>query len=168
MTVQKDILPLQIDCLPRDIQIKICEMNPEHRELFSKVSEDVEISGSHSRMKSLTNIYNSDMVNDGRGNGYFGNYLVELLDDPDKVMKGLSKCKCCVRHQKCRPKSLFDPADYDPNLEGVSRTLFENSENQCQCSCRHHCRFIFNTFAYEPDFLIEDAFNHEDEGIFIS
>lgn len=75
-------------------------------------------------------------------------YYKQNISNPDALVRALSKCKCCVKHQEFRPKHLnnWSTPSFSNN--------FEKNDYCCKCNCRHAsrivCRSCSSTINEEP------------------
>ena len=70
----------------------------------------------------------------------FEDFLVLNVSNPIHAVKVLDTCKCCERHQRCRPKELKKYFE-EPSRPKTAEIIF------CDCPCRHLSRFICRTFV---------------------
>uniref|UniRef100_A0A6C0KYU9 Uncharacterized protein n=1 Tax=viral metagenome TaxID=1070528 RepID=A0A6C0KYU9_9ZZZZ len=142
--------------LPKDLEIKIYEYNPEHRELFSKCFHKIRLNGVKSRLNYLIrNVYYEGTWTS------FTDMLAELVNDQDYMVKILKTCQCCVRHIQNRPKSLEDPSWW------VAASQEPHNTNKCElygcaCTCRQCSRQLVISSWKKDSFL-----DYLDEGYLI-
>lgn len=141
--------------LPVDIKIIIMEYNPEHRRLFKKTFDDIQLNGTFKRLNHLVKIYNTDC--ESYTDGYtehrqfycFAHLLNALVDDHQHLFNNLKKCRCCKRHQTKRPDSLKCRLIYDnPNLGTPYSFAYNADEKNCNCRCRHSMRQLCKSYRH--------------------
>lgn len=118
--------------LPSEICTLIGEMNPEHRERFRGVFDDLE---RISVMRRLDELWVEVSV---AGNHSFYDEFLAQLGDHVQVVSRLIKCKCCSRHQRNKP---FTEGEFNINMPGAF-SMRDFHKRPCLCTCRHHLRFI--------------------------
>ena len=77
---------------------------------------------------------------------YYGNFSNAIydyltLEEATLLLRTLSECTCCQRHQVNRPSRLGDFHRGQSNHHHQ-----EHNEPCCQCPCRHFSRWICRTF----------------------
>ena len=70
----------------------------------------------------------------------FEDFLLLNVSNPIHAVKVLDTCKCCKRHQRCRPKELKKYIE-QPTCQKREEII------NCDCPCRHLSRFICRTFV---------------------
>jgi len=128
------------DTLPIDIINQIYEMNPEHRERFNILKDELQLKGVKARVKYLTILFG--YMHNLRS---FTSLVIEHIPDYDHVMNILNKCKCCKRHMSRRPITVNNPLDYDQLINMNNPGDF--AINRCGCDCRHICRELFHAYG---------------------
>tara|TARA_Y100000816_G_C26085414_1_gene572663 strand:- start:240 stop:662 length:423 start_codon:yes stop_codon:yes gene_type:complete len=111
--------------------------------------DDIKIKGSQSRMNQITNLWLKNRKNNILHNGNYDNYFTTLrnnLDDPQHIISHLSKCKCCTRHMSNIPTTLNDQI-YLNFINNYDYTQMNQDKHECNCTCRHECRFIHRVFS---------------------
>ena len=112
---------------------------------LSNCLDDIKIKGCYSRMEQIVKYWIKKKRENENYDLAYVNYLYYNLQDPQHVVTHLSKCNCCSRHQKNKPKSLND-VNYLNYLSNNNLTNINQDTHSCECSCRHDCRFIHNTW----------------------
>ena len=133
--------------LADDIKIIIMEYNPEHRRLFKKTFDDIQLNGTFKRLNHLVKIYNTDC--DSYTDGYtehrqfycFADLLNTLVDDHEHLFNNLRKCTCCKRHQTKRPA-----IDLTCRLIDDNPNMNDADEKNCNCRCRHNMRQLWRSY----------------------
>ena len=133
--------------LPSELNTLIFEMNPEHREKFDSLVDELKLTAAKKRCARIGKIYESSAPTDT-----YEDCLYDNISDPDVVLEGLSKCNCCSRHASKKPRSINNSGDYT----GYQSINFLR-DLTCQCDCRHNSRFIYHTFVVH-----RDEFNESD------
>jgi hypothetical protein len=106
--------------------------------------DDIKISGCHSRMNNIISNWIEERKN--KEEYYYTTSLHKNLDDPQYIISHLSKCNCCNRHMTNIPTTLYDPL-YLNFINNYDYTQMNQSTHECNCPCRHGCRFIHRTFC---------------------
>jgi hypothetical protein len=80
----------------------------------------------------------------------FVNFMRDMMEIPELAMirmrRVLAECKCCAKHQSRRP--LCQEKKREPDYD-----MFAQSENDCQCTCRHLMRKLES--ALQGDYPLE-------------
>ena len=127
--------------LPREIITNIYEMNPEHREYFSKIQKEIEMNGISSRLHYIRKLAEYKDADDEY-------VMINKVNDYDYMIRKLNECKCCKRHCKNKPKCSKDKGTY---TNGIPRNKIEALfSKKCQCPCRHNSRWLFDIFTESP------------------
>jgi hypothetical protein len=124
--------------LPREIIDEILSFNADHREPYSKCMDDIHTIASVYKARYICNTFDSSNTYVGRS---FIDHIVSIFESRDErisIIKGLSQCECCVRHQEDRPFTLV-----------INRST-PHIDN-CNCICRHVSRFICDTCDVQYD-----------------
>ena len=82
----------------------------------------------------------TDLMNARDLNYTFEDFLLLNISNPIHAVKVLDTCKCCERHQRCRPKELKKYIE-QPSSQKTEEIII------CDCPCRHLSRFICRTFV---------------------
>lgn len=145
--IQKTLSKIQnlFDTLPHELQISIYEFDASHRQRFIPSLRQIPFKGMKKRIDYISNMYQRQdyCIN------YWTNFE-ELLDlcvqDKEYMIKILSTCTCCVRHQRSRPYnsnyfgiSLHD-ASYSIGIQNLNNHVYGC---KCQCECRHMSRWLW-------------------------
>ena len=75
---------------------------------------------------------------------------IEIIREANRQIEHLSKCKCCIRHQRNKPEFVHlwvetSNTDADPSIKPL-----------CICDCRHKARFICrNNYGWTHDNMDE-------------
>ena len=148
------------DLFPSDVKTIIYQMNPEHRELFNSLKDDLEVAAVKNRLHLLQCASNKPLTD----------RFLNDIDDPDYVIRKLHSCKCCERHAKKKPLSLTDIGDFDPttpysaNLAKSANYTGFNKSNNCGCFCRSFSRLMFGVHNDQENIeIIEDILNLQDD-----
>ena len=89
------------------------------------------------KVKGIIGMLNFAFYNANLGTGmethhvFFRNRVLGKGD----VLSTLGTCKCCPRHQKNKPTTLKKWIE-------IEKETTERQWHKCQCSCRHHSRWI--------------------------
>ena len=136
--------------LPSEIINIIFEFNPEHRPLLGeclkrvenyKLLKELPLKGSLSRYRYLLNKFDDKVLHSGEKMDMEA-LVRKHINDPNVFIKNYNKCKCCKRHQRERPRSLYDKSFVsEPNPSREPSYMAT-----CNCPCRHNSRFIYKTF----------------------
>lgn len=117
----------------------IYEYEPTKRQNLEKCFEEIHVKGTMSRIyhidKCWENIINNSWIN-------FMDFLnYHIQTDYEYILKNLSICKCCSRHQTLKPSTIFctDYYYYSQEPEFPIRCSHTHS---CSCICRHISRKI--------------------------
>lgn len=120
------------DKLPREIKEIIEKMvwNMEHKDKFLPLLNELPLKAVHFKLDSLSKEYISEYNSES-----FITFLKYNLNDKEKLVNVLSKCKCCSRHQKNRPNHIHDwELKFNPKEE--------TKKYSCKCCCRQYSRMI--------------------------
>ena len=76
--------------------------------------------------------------------GDFCNAIYDYLtlEEATLLLRTLSQCTCCNRHQANRPSTLRNCNCGQPNHHNHQ----QHNESCCECPCRHFSRWICRTF----------------------
>lgn len=120
-------------------------MIPTHKDIMSTSFKNIRFLGVSKRINYINN-----HISPYHALNYPLEYTIcdlirKYINDPEYIVKILSTCTCCSRHQNARPTSL----DYNPftfiNDDDVSSSM--NDYYNCRCPCRHQSRLIITTFT---------------------
>lgn len=142
--------------LPEDIIQYILEFNPEHREKFKLTFDELESKAAVMKHSILTNDWNA-MSDEERTS--FTTFIVfsSHIDDLQKYVKALHKCKCCARHQINKPRHYYDMEwDIDPSDFILAAQQIQSHRN-CSCPCRHMARAccVASLLAHRPQVIYD-------------
>ena len=127
--------------LPEVIIQHILEFNPFHREKFKLIVDDLESKAAVMKCHIMTNAWNT-MSHEERPSFYEFIIISGYIDDFQRYVKALHKCKCCARHQINKPEEYYDMEwDMEPDRPAQSEHGLVPKHNSCQCPCRHMARF---------------------------
>lgn len=136
--------------IPKELQILIYEFDPNHRIRFNPSLKQIPIKGTQSRLNKIENICDEQVFEDG--NWDFETVFKKHINDPLHILKTLSQCKCCTRHQlRCPRKFQGQTFRHKTNSENLCINAFNcmKPSQICLCKCRHITRFIVNSFTPE-------------------
>lgn len=134
--------------LPKEVVNHIYEYSPEHRPAYSqcmvrvklsKVLRQIRVKGTLSRIKHIERSFDRQVSDIGDWD--LESLVKRQIQDPEYIVKYLSKCRCCKRHQKYKPKNLSN------TLIDTTELCKYNVLRGCRCSCRHYSRFINGAFT---------------------
>ena len=106
--------------------------------------DDIKIKGCHSRMNHIISNWMDERKK--KQDIYYFTCLKNNLDDPQYIISHLSKCNCCSRHMTNIPRTLHDPL-YLNFINNYDYSQMNQDNHECNCSCRHGCRFIHRVFC---------------------
>ena len=96
------------------------------------------VEEAQNQMNKISNLYQSFYNEE-----HTFDELIEMSISKNRareLVKVLSQCQCCERHQINRPSTMVE------NYTGyLVNTYGENQK--CNCSCRHYCRFLNTAFS---------------------
>ena len=142
--------------LPEVIIQYILEYNPEHREKFKLMFDELESKAAVIKHDIISNDWNT-MNHLERPSFY--NFIISshYIDDFQRYVKALHKCRCCARHQINKPRHYYDMEwDMEPSDSTILAVQQIRSHRNCNCPCRHMARAccVASLPSPEPEVLI--------------
>jgi len=121
--------------LPPDIEQHILEFNVYHRPKLKKNFNYIYLISARKRLRYLKMLWNMNL-----NENYptmpinWNQFLNFYIPDPEIILKNLSLCRCCLRHQTNRPSNV------DDIIKINYIKPFNQKKKKCLCDCRHICR----------------------------
>lgn len=129
---------MDLTCLPPDICINIMEYTATHICPTQRDRERLEKHMIQSHIYNKTNIVSAIS---------FSPLYDYLKHDHEHIFQVLSRCKCCLRHQRNRPVSCKVDYPILP-MSTMSREEQIGKRRICDCNCRHIMRLMAHHFHH--------------------
>jgi hypothetical protein len=128
--------------ISQDLMNHIYEYEPTKRENLEKCFSDIHIKGTLSRVHQIDKCWQKHNENSFNSWIAFDDFLqYHIQDDYECILKNLSRCNCCSRHQLLKPSTIYC-TDYYYYSQQPELSIGRKDTYSCSCSCRHESRKI--------------------------
>lgn len=134
-------MPMHIS---HDLMNLIYEYEPTKRKNLEKCFEGIHVKGTLSRIYQIDKYWQEHNKNPINSRIPFCDFLQYHIEgDYEYILKNLSRCNCCSRHQILKPSTIYC-TEYYYYSQQTDFPIGSYCTHSCSCTCRHVCRFIHN------------------------